>query len=92
MMEKLNPNDSQDNRTTSLIEKINELIDIVNGISSPTTHIHVTKSENEQYCPQAEEALKQVAQLEKRFGDHVHYAREMQYPTSTPDNPDVHSS
>ncbi len=23
------------------------------------------------------------------FNDHVHYARELQYPTSTPDNPRV---
>jgi len=26
------------------------------------------------------------------YDEHIHYAREMQYPTSTPNNPDVYSS
>lgn len=62
-----------------LIAKINELIDVVNDL----------RIGNDHYDPQAEEALKQIAELESKFNNHVHYARELQMSTSTPDNPNV---
>lgn len=30
-------------------------------------------------------------ELIEAYNQHVHYAREMQFPTSTPDNPNVYS-
>lgn len=72
MIEKLDPNDSQDNRPEFIVAKINEIIEVVDRNYDP----------------------KQVAELELALGNlseaylkHVHYAREIQFPTSTPDNP-----
>ncbi len=66
MIEKL---DILDTRYRVIIEKINEIIDTVNGTYLPAT-LEVTESEP--YCSQAEEALKQVAQLEHTFDNHTH--------------------
>lgn len=36
------------------------------------------------------EIAAKVNELVEAYNQHVHYAREMQYPTSTPDNPKVY--
>lgn len=84
MINKLTPYNQLHMRSDVIINKLNEIIDTVNKQTEQFEEL-----ECEPYCSQAEEALKQIAQLEKRFSDHVHYAREMQFPTSTPDNPNV---
>jgi len=79
MINQLDPNDS---RPDVIIMKINEIIEVVNKIS-------FIPDSDSIYEAQGEEALKQIAQLEKKFDEHVHYARELQMPTGVPDEPDV---
>ncbi len=48
-----------------------------------------TIMENSVIVRKLNELIDEYNKLEKEYKEHIHYAREMQYPTSTPDNPNV---
>lgn len=79
MIEPLNPDDTREH---VLLSKINEIIEVVNG-TYLSTALEATEAK-EPYCSQAEEALKQVAQLERTFDNHYHSHGEMTGNTSSP--------